>query len=276
MRAVSFLVVPLMAALGIHHAATAAYKSAHDTQRVWKQARALLWATGCSICGRHAQYDVSRLKKEGGRVVGKIHVGYRCAEHRDAESIAIESGLCTARMLDCLALLLAVLAIARSVRPIAKAEPHGLWRHERVRPARRRSLVLASTIWVGVSGYVLAVGFKAAYLTLPLWMGVGGMLCLWMHELLCGGSYLRCGSCSFEGNLHDVRHCAGACPGCGADRFDAQELLVADRKIARTTYRYRMLIGVTLAQLDELDRAGRIWKEPRGAWRPAPVELAAA
>lgn len=232
----------------------------------WDRTRGRQPVLGCGLCGQLARYDVARLVRKQGEVVGRVPIGLRCEEHREAESPSAETGFYTALVLQAFGALLFVLAIGTSVRPLLAARPHPLWPFSTMRPARRCAAALGLTIWVGVFIYILAVSFKDAYSTLPLWTAMGGLLCMWLYDLLSGGEYLRCTECRWRGNLSDVRHTHGACPHCTGVHFRVQELLRAHREGLKTTYHFRMMVGLTLAELEDLERSGRIWKEPRGSW----------
>jgi hypothetical protein len=241
----------------------------------WRDARSRLPGRSCGICGQMARFDVTRLKRVPGHGVTRVHIGLRCEAHRESESLAVESGLHSACLLEIMAGLLLLVGLGASVRPLALNLPHPFWPQPRLRPARKASLVLACTIWVTVTLYILVVSFNESYLTVPLWLTLGGMLCIWLHDLLSGGAYLRCIECDWQGNLKDVQHFAGMCGHCDSRLFRVQELLTAQRRGTRTTYHYRMMVGLTLEQLLELDREGRIWKDPRGHWRRASTKVEA-
>lgn len=232
----------------------------------WERTRNRQPVLGCGLCGQLARYDVARLVRKSGEVVGRVPIGLRCEEHREAESPAAETGLYTALVLKGFGAVVFLLALGTSVTPLRRARPHPLWRIVSMRPARQAAAMLAGAIWSGVFGYILAVSFKDAYSTLPLWTAMGGLLCVWLYDLLSGGEYLRCTGCRWRGNLADVRHTSGCCPRCDGVHFRVQELLRAHREGLKTTYHFRMMVGLTLAELEDLERDGRIWKEPRGSW----------
>jgi hypothetical protein len=242
--------------------------SALRAEDAWARVRELLPGSGCGICGQVARFDVTRLVRKQGTVVGRVRIGLRCDAHREAESASIESGRSTAWLLVGLGGAITVLALATGLRPLVRGTGHPLWPGSRLRPARQAALVLSGGIWWSVAVYVLAVSFKEAYASVPLWLIMGGMLCMWLYDLLSGGEYLRCTVCEWRGNLKDVAHFRGACPRCDSRHFCVQELIAAHRAGIKTTYHFRVMSGLTLIQLDELDRDGRIWKEPRGAWSP--------
>ena len=262
------LTVLCFAAVALFAGGTLSESVARRTLAAWNQAKTRLPAIGCAVCGAPARYDVSRLVRRQGEVVGRVALGLRCDRHREAESAQAECGLYTAWLLEAFGGLLFALGCLSSALPLWRAEPHPLWAGTKVRPARRAAQTLAATIWIAVFIYVLAVSFKDAYSTLPLWTAMGGMLCVWLYDLLSGGEYLRCTGCSWHGNMHDLRHAGGGCPRCEGSHFRVQELLRAQRSGLKTTYHFRMMVGLTYPQLEQLERDGRIWKEPRGSWAP--------
>lgn len=262
------LTVLCLAAVALFATGTLSETVARRTHHAWEMARLRLPSIGCGVCGSPARFDVSRLVRRQGEVVGRVALGLRCESHREAESARAESGLYTAWLLEAFGALTLALALLSSALPLWRAEPHPFWVGTTMRPARKAAFALASVIWVGVFIYVLAVSFKDAYSTLPLWTAMGGMLCVWLYDLLSGGEYLRCTGCSWHGNMHDIRHTGGSCPRCEGLHFRVQELLRAQRAGLKTTYHFRMMVGLTFQQLSELERDGRIWKEPRGNWAP--------
>lgn len=262
------LTVLCLAAVTLFATGSIAEGGARRTLALWDAARARLGAVGCGVCGSPARYDVSRLVRRQGEVVGRVPLGLRCDGHREAESPKAESGLYTSWLLEAFGALLFAVACLSSALPLWRAEPHPFWSGTKVRPVRAAARALAAAIWVSVFIYVLAVSFKDAYMTLPLWSAMGGMLCVWLYDLLSGGEYLRCTGCTWHGNMHDLRHGGGACPRCSGSHFRVQELLRAQRSGLKTTYHFRMMVGLTYAQLEQLERDGRIWKEPRGSWAP--------
>ena len=241
---------------------------ARHTLESWEAAKRAMPGVGCGVCGRPARYDVSRLVRRQGEVVGRVPLGLRCDLHRESESTKAECGLYTAWLLSGLGALLFAGAVLSSALPLWRGTMHPLWTGTKIRPARRAAMGLAAGLWVTVFCYILAVSFKDAYATLPLWSAMGGMLCVWLCDLLSGGEYVRCTECVWHGNLADLRFTGGSCPRCEGAHFRIQELLRAQRAGIKTTYHFRMMVGLTLAQLDELERDGRIWKEPRGSWTP--------
>lgn len=262
------LTVLSLAAAALFAAGTLSATRARHALCAWEAARTRLPGVGCGVCGSPARYDVSRLVRRQGEVVGRVPLGLRCEGHREAESAQGESGLYTAWVLEALGGLLFAIACLTSVLPLWHARPHPLWAGAKLRPARRASRALAATIWAAVFLYILGVSFKDAYATLPLWTAMGGMLCIWLYDLLSGGEYLHCIGCSWHGNMLDLRFTAGACPSCEGSHFRVQELLRAQRSGLKTTYHFRMMVGLTFDQLEQLERDGRIWKEPRGSWAP--------
>jgi len=263
-----FLIVTVMTGL-IYRTGALAKIQALKTQKAWKQARSILPVSGCGICGQLARYDVYCVQKKQGSTDPRRHLGLRCGEHREAESIPVESGLYSALMLEALAILVFSFAVIASIRSLILRIPPPFWPKARMRPIRAAG-VLASTLTFGLaSGYILWADFSRAYLTLPLWMSVGGLLCVWLCELLVGGDFIHCSRCSFSGNLEDLRYFDGDCPGCGSREFRVQELLQTQRSPGRTLYRYRTMSSVSLVELEELEKNSRIWKEPRGAWHSA-------
>ncbi|MBI4860112.1 MAG: hypothetical protein HY815_07585 [Candidatus Riflebacteria bacterium] len=269
LRALSVLALSLSLAGLLGRAGLESRAEALRTEAAWRQARSILPVSGCAICGKLAVYDVSRLQRKNGKVVAQRRVGLRCEQHKEAESIAVESGRRTAHLLVGLALIIGVFGSLSSLRASIADTPHMLWPATRMRPASRAYLALAAGLYVTVPVYALWVGFKDAYLTVPLWLTVGGMLCAWLYELLRGGEYVRCDACDFGGNLADLEYFQGLCPACGSSHFRLQELLSTERSGTRTTYRYRMMVGLDWPQIQDLSRRGRIWKEPRGQWAPA-------
>ena len=248
-----------------------AERGSRHTLASWDAARHLMPTIGCGVCGSPARYDVSRLVRRQGEVVGRVPLGLRCDLHREAETAKAESGLYTAWMLEGLGALVFAIALFSSALPIWRATPHPFWIGARIRPVRRGAFALSCTVWLSVFAYILAVSFKDAYATLPLWTAMGGMLCVWLYDLLSGGEYLRCTGCSWHGNMGDLAHATGICPRCSGAHFRVQELLRAQRIGLKTTYHFRMMVGLTFIQLGELERDGRIWKEPRGSWSPPRV-----
>jgi hypothetical protein len=267
-RALVILTALSLVAVFLYSAGSLAEGGARATMADWERARERAPGIGCGMCGQLARYDVSRLVRKQGEVVGRVPIGLRCDAHREAESERAETGLYTGWLLQAFGALLFGLAALTSAGPMWRGEPHPLAPPPLVRPVRQAAAALGLAIWTSVFAYILAVSFKDAYATLPLWSAMGGMLCLWLYDLLSGGEYLRCTGCSWHGNLEDVRYTGGTCSRCGAVHFRVQELLRAHRVGIKTTYHFRMMVGLTLGQLEELDRDGRIWKEPRGSWSP--------
>jgi len=273
LSSLTVLTVLSLVAVALFAGGSLAERGARRTLAAWDDARRAMPGVSCGVCGRPARYDVSRLVRRQGEVVGKVSLGLRCDLHREAESARGESGLYTAWLLEGLGALIFAFGLLSSAMPLWRAQAHPLVPAMRVRPVRRAAMALAVSVWVSVFAYILAVSFKDAYATLPLWCAMGGMLCVWLSDLLSGGEYVRCAGCSWHGNLADLRYAGGSCPRCEGAHFRVQELLRAQRAGIKTTYHFRMMVGLTLAQLDELERDGRIWKEPRGSWSPPRASL---
>lgn len=248
-------------------------------ETVWRRDRALMAGTGCAICGSAARWQIARPGATA-RSAGSHRLGLRCDSHKDSESIHVESGRLTWRFLGWVGLgisLLPIVAVALAWSTVTQALDELA---APARPARVRSRRLCACIWVGTAIYVGAMDFTHAYSTLPVWLVLGGMLCLWLYELLAGGEYVRCRDCSWKGNMDDLEHSRGACPWCAAASFRVQELVRTTRTGTRTVYHFRLHSNIGHDQLVTLESSGRLWKEARAPWvnprsvpgAPAPSE----
>ena len=89
------LTVLSLCAVALFAAGTLSEVQSRQRLAAWSAARTRLPGIGCGVCGSPARYDVSRLVRRQGEVVGRVALGLRCDSHRESEAARPESGLYT-------------------------------------------------------------------------------------------------------------------------------------------------------------------------------------